>query len=161
MIPEILFMKYSVPCAQVLVTIGKITEKKFQELKEKTRKEEPMEKEELEKIFEAAFRRIKDLAKRMGKDPWDEDVIIKYFRGQEHNQYIDDGEGAYGKVDDRFKERCKVRVGKIRNIKKIESNTILEVEIDNEIRIVFGDLIKEPKVGEAVTVHQFYACEKI
>ena len=159
--PEILFMKYSVPCAQGLVDLGRITQKEYENLQEKTRKEIALPKEELERIFVAAFRRIKDLAKKMKKDYWDIEVIKNYFSEGMHNMYIDDGEGAYGKVDESFKERCKVKIAMIKSIRKISGKTFLNVEYDDGKRTVFSDYIKNPKVGDKGTIHHFYACEKL
>ena len=65
--PEQLFLKYSYPCAHVLLEMGSITESKLEELKENVIKNKVMLQSELESLFPAAFRRIKEVAKKMNK----------------------------------------------------------------------------------------------
>ncbi|MEM4260162.1 MAG: hypothetical protein QXG00_02900 [Candidatus Woesearchaeota archaeon] len=158
---ELLFMKYAVPCAYTLVELKKITEADKKELENKTRKEIPLPKEKLEVLFSEAYRRLSEVAKKIEKNPWDKEVIIKYFREGLHNKFIDDGDGMYAKLDKSYCERCKIRIGTVEAIKYVGKKLILDVKYDDQKRFVFADFIRNPKIGDKVTIHHFYACEKV
>lgn len=155
--PEQYFLRYACPCAQVLRDMGKIDEARFQELQEKAIKNEIIPKEELEKTFTEAFRRIRKIAMQMGKDYWDMEVLEEYFLKEGHNNEIDSGDGFYGKAPVIFKELCKVHKAEIIGKK----GRILKVKIGEKERIVVNDLVQEAEIGDKVTVHYGFAVEKI
>lgn len=152
--PEQYFLKYSYPCAHVLLESGAISEEKFKELEQYVLNNGLMEREELETIFSAAFRRMREVAAKMNKDVWDYEVIRKYFL-EDHNMYIDKKDGNYEKFGDTFRNFCKVRKGKVIS----KDDDVLTVSYDGGERKVLGSMLPEAKVGDNVTIHQGFAVE--
>ncbi|NQU97913.1 HypC/HybG/HupF family hydrogenase formation chaperone [Candidatus Woesearchaeota archaeon] len=154
--PEQYFLKYSFPCAHVLVEMGSIDEKKFEELKENVLNNKVMDREELMILFPSAFRRIMEVAVKMKKDVWDVDVLKKYFL-DEHNMYIDAKDGNYEKYGSHFRDFCKVHKAKVVH----KEGDVLTVEFGEKSRNVLSDILPEAEVGDTVTVHQGFAVEKV
>ncbi|MFH1770633.1 MAG: hypothetical protein ABH828_03690 [archaeon] len=148
------FLRYSFPCAHVLLEMGSINEKKLEELKENIVNNKTMNRTELMMLFSAAFRRMTEVAARMNKDVWDMEVIKKYFL-EEHNMYIDKKDGNYDKFGSTFRDFCKVYKGKV--IKK--EGDVLTVQYGAKVRSVLSDILPEAKVGDNVTIHQAFAVE--
>ncbi|MFC2136068.1 HypC/HybG/HupF family hydrogenase formation chaperone [Bacteroidota bacterium] len=154
--PEIFFLKYSFPCAHVLLEMGSIDEKKLEELKQNTINEVVMSHGELMMLFPSAFRRIIEVAEKMKKDVWDIEVLRKYFL-EEHNMYIDNKDGNYENFGTSFRDFCKVYKAKIVH----KEDNVLTVEYGERSRNVFNDILPEAKVGDTVTIHQAFAVEVI
>jgi len=152
--PEQYFLRYALPCSYVLINQGMLSKEEQEELESKLKKNKNLSKKELEKIFKAAFRRIKELAVKMNKDYWDIEVIRRYWL-EEHNNYIDKGDGHYSKFSEDFRELCKVYKAKVTEI----NNNILTVSYNNKTRKVFSDLLSKVKINDIVTIHQGYAIE--
>jgi len=156
MSPERYFLMYAYPCSFVLVDLGKITEAKRKELEKKLLKNEPISKQELEKIFASAFRRLKQIAKETERDYWDFSVLRKYWL-EEHNRFIDSGDGEYGRATSSFRELCKVHKAEVLT----KEENILTVQYDHTKRKVFATLVPETKKGDKITVHLAFAIERI
>lgn len=155
--PEQYFLKYSFPCAHVLLEMGSINQEKFDDLKKHTINNEPMDRIELMMLFPAAFRRMTEVAEKMKKDVWDITVIRKYFQ-EEHNNYIDEKDGNYGKFNTEFRDFCKVYKAKIIN----KEEDVLTVEYGgNRTRNVLNHILEDSEVGDIVTIHQGFAVEKV
>lgn len=154
--PEQYFLKYSYPCAHVLVENGSIDEEKLAELREAVFNDESFDREELIKIFPAAFRRIKEVAKKMSKDMWNLEVIKKYFL-EDHNMYIEAKDGGYKTAGSSFRNFCKVYRGEV--IKK--KGSVLTVKYGNETRNVLNNILPDAEVGDKVSIHQGFAIEKL
>ena len=150
------FLKYSFPCAHVLLEMGSINEKKFEELKKNTLQNKSMSRSELITLFPAAFRRITEVAAKMNKDIWDIDVMKKYFL-QEHNNYIDAKDGNYKNFGSSFGDFCKVYKGKI----IFKEGNMLTVQYEDRERNVLLDILPDAQIGDTVTIHQGFAVEKI
>ena len=60
---EELFLKYSFPCAHVLLQTGAMTKERYAELEEAARTGKSLSREVMEASFPAAFRRLEELAK--------------------------------------------------------------------------------------------------
>lgn len=157
--PERYFLKYAYPCSFVLVDQGRITEKKRKELEKKLLTNEKIDRIELENLFPAAFKRIKELASQMNKDAWDLDVIKEYFFGEKHNDFIDKKDGMYAAFGPTFRELCKVHKAKV--IARQAKGNVLAVKYGNVKRNVFATLVHDAKKGDKVTVHLAFAVEKI
>ncbi len=155
--PERYFLKYAYPCSFVLVDLGKITDEKRKELEEKLLKNKPIDRAELEDIFKAAFKRIKEIAKGEGKDYWDFDVIKEYFFGEKHNDFIDKQDGMYVEFSPTIRDLCKVHKAVVTE----KRENILTVNYGGIARNVFATLVPDAKVGDKVTVHWAFAIEKI
>ena len=152
--PEQYFFKYAFPCAQVLLDQHKIDKAAYDELKRRFYANEDVSKKDLEQIFVNGFRRLKIVANKMGKQPWDNEVIRRYFV-EEHNQFIDEGEGEYANFGEDFRSVCKVYEAEIIDKK----DNILTVKYNNTTRKVLGDIVKNAKVGDKVTIHLGFAIE--
>ena len=146
------FFKYAFPCAQVKVRLGSLTPEKYKELEETFLQNDYPNKEELEKTFPPAFRRIKKLS----EDCWDPEIIKEYWE-KNHNEVIDQGDGMYGIASEEFKDLCKVHIAKIT---KIDENK-LTVKYNDKTRIVSNFLVQDANVGDKVRIHFAYAIEKI
>nr|MCK4930291.1 HypC/HybG/HupF family hydrogenase formation chaperone [Nanoarchaeota archaeon] len=151
------FLKYAYPCSLVLVDMGEITDKKRKELEKKLLNNEPIDRTELEEIFTAAFRRLKEIAKEMKKDYWDLEVIKEYFFGEKHNDFIDKQDGMYAEFSPTIRGLCKVHKAEV--VEKRED--ILTVKYGSIARNVFATLVPNVKVGDKVTVHWAFAIEKV
>ncbi len=154
------FLRYSFACAHVLLEQKRITDKEYNELENCVNKDHPMSRERLEHLFPAAFRRIKQVAKDMGKDCWNRDVMKRYFR-IEHNKYIDMGDGMYGRMGDIFKDMCKVHEATIKEKIEKKGKEFYKVTYDHKERIVLANLLPDTKIGDKITIHHFYAVEKL
>ncbi|MBW2991137.1 HypC/HybG/HupF family hydrogenase formation chaperone [Candidatus Woesearchaeota archaeon] len=157
MTPEKYFLKYAYPCSFVLVDLGKITEEKRKELEQKLLKNEPVSRAELENIFKAAFKRLKEIAKQMKKDYWDLEVIKEYFFEEKHNDFIDKQDGMYAEVSPTIRELCKVHKAEVTE----KRDNVLTVKYEGIARNVFATLVPDAKVGDKVTVHWAFAIERV
>lgn len=155
--PEKYFLMYAYPCSFVLVDLGKITEEKRKELERKLLGNEPIDREELESIFKAAFKRLKEIAKHEGKDYWDLDVIKEYFFGEKHNDFIDKQDGMYAEVSPTIRELCKVHKAEVAE----KRDNVLTVKYEGIARNVFATLVPDARVGDKVTIHWAFAIEKV
>jgi hypothetical protein len=107
------FFKYAFPCSQVLLQLGKISQEKYEYLRKMFNNREAPDRETLERVFSAAFVRIKRLAKKMNKDYWDADVIHEYWDGEGHNNEIHIGDGFYEKAPESFKDLCRINIAEV------------------------------------------------
>lgn len=155
--PERYFLKYAYPCSFVLVEQGRITEKKRKELEKKLLGNKPIDRNELEALFPAAFKRIKELAEEMERDAWDLAVIKEYFFGEKHNDFIEKKDGMYAVFGPTFKELCKIHKAEV----IARKNNVLTVKYNSVERNVFATLVPDAKKGDKVTVHLAFAIEKI
>ena len=155
--PERYFLLYAYPCSFVLVEQGRITEEKRKELEKKLLENKPLDRNELEHLFPAAFRRIKQLAEEMKKDTWNLGVIKDYFFGEKHNDFIDKGDGMYALVGQNFKDLCKVHKAKVIG----RAGNVLTVKCGGMIKNVFATLVPNAKKGDMITTHLAFAVEKI
>jgi hypothetical protein len=155
--PERYFLLYAYPCSFVLVEQGRITEEKRKELEKKLLENKPLDRKELEALFPAAFKRIRQLAKEMKKDAWDLGVIKDYFFGEKHNDFIDKGDGMYALVGQSFKDLCKVHKAKVID----RTGNVLTVKYGGTIKNVFATLVPNAKKGDTITTHLAFAVEKI
>lgn len=152
--PEHYFFRYAFPCAQVLLDQHKIDQKAYDEMKRMFLADEYPSKQDLEQIFVSAFRRLEILAKEMNKDKWDIEVIKRYFH-EDHNHFIDEGEGDYSKFGEDFKKICKVYTAEVID----REGFVLTVKIGDEISKVLGNALPEAKKGDKVKVHLGFAVE--
>jgi hypothetical protein len=155
--PEKYFLMYAYPCSFVLVEQGRISEQKRKELEKNLLENRPIDRDELEKIFPAAFKRIKQLANEMKKDAWDLDVIKEYFFGEKHNDFIDKSDGMYAIFGPTFKELCKIHKAEV----IARKDNVLLVKYGSVERNVFATLVPDAKKRDKVTVHLAFAIEKI
>lgn len=162
--PEQYFFNYAFPCADALLSLGRITNEQYDSLQKKLLDREVPSRIELEKAFEKAFERIKRLASNLGLDYWDINVMKKYWT-EEHNRIINSGEGLYGKLSETFKDLCRVHEAQILEKRNLENVVLFVVEYDSNgetrKRTVFGTFIPNADLGEKVRIHHSYAIEKV
>lgn len=151
------FLRYAFPCMGNLVQKGKLSEDKYKELELKLLNNQDLDRNELERIFPNAFKRLKEVAANIGaKDYWNYKVLKQYFL-EEHNNYIMLGKDEYSNIPDSLKELCKVYKAKVVDIGP--KKEILTVKYNNTKRKVLAKLVPNVKIGDKVTVHQGYAIE--
>lgn len=155
MTPEQYFLRYAFPCADSYLDRKKITKEHYQELENAFKNNTPIEREKLEKTFDYAFSKLKELAKGMKKDYWDIEVLREYFITY-HNKCIDAGDEEYGKLPKTFKEFCKVK--KCRLLKKEKG--IFTVELEGIEKKVLGKMLPEAEEGDLIYIHRGVATEK-
>jgi len=144
--PEVYFLKYAFPCAQVLRDIRKtITEEEYQKIQKAALNNESLPREYLEKIFEKAVKGMK----KISEDIWDIKTIREYFHGILHNETISKD------LPPTIRRLCRIRKGKVIAIKE----NVLIVDLEDEKRNLIP-LYDNPKVGNEVFIHYGYAVEK-
>lgn len=153
---ETYFLRYAYPCLFIAKQRGEVTDDLMEQLRVAAINDEPVNRGLIEKVFFRAFRRMKEVALKIGKDVWDVEVIKDYFIGR-HNMIIDAGLETYEKAPESLKKLCKVSKGEIVAIKK----GALVVDLGGQHRPVNSDFVPDAKVGDVVTVHYGYAVEKI
>jgi hypothetical protein len=152
-----LFLRYSFPCAHVLLELGSMSKERYSELERAAKNGEAPSRDVLESSFPAAFRRIKGLSEEMGiEDYWDMRVMKEYWH-RNHNVVIDEGEGNYARFPESFRDFCKVHVAEV---VEILPDGFLLIEYDGKRRPVCSDYVLGVGVGEVVRVHHAYAVEK-
>jgi len=107
----------------------------------------------LEKLVPFAFYFLKKLGKKdKGEVVIDEEIIRNYFLSL-HEKVLGMRKKKYKKIF----ELCKIKEGMIVELRK----KYAKVKIGKKYREVRLDFIDNPKVGDRVRIHFFYACEKI
>ena len=153
--PEQLFLRYAVPCAFVLRQRGDVEDEMVAKLEMAAMGEEVVERDTIEKIFSAAFRRIDKVAKEMGKDRWDTEVIREYFLNR-HNQFIAEGDGEYARAPQTLKDLCRVERAKV--VSKHGSFYIVNLK-DGKTRTVIPPFVHGAEVGDEIIIHYGYGVE--
>jgi len=154
---EELFLKYSFPCAHVLLQTGAMTKERYEKLEKSARAGKSLSRDVMESSFPAAFRRLEELAGEMKiKDCWDIRVMKEYWH-KRHNEFINDRDGSYAKFPEVFCDFCKVHVAEI---VEILPKGFLLVKYGETKRPVSSDYILDAKVGEKVRIHHAYAIER-
>jgi hypothetical protein len=157
-------LKYTLPCFNNLVHRKALNKETAIGLEKMLLEKKKISRAYLETCFPDYFRRLKEVAKEMGvKNYWSIPVIRKYWL-EEHNRFIDAGDGEYALAPASFKDLCKVHIAQVisKEKKKVgKERDILIVKYDNTERRVWGTLIPDAKPGNLVTIHIAYAVEKI
>lgn len=151
--PEAYFIKYAYPCSHILCTVrGEVTQEQFKQMEDAAINNKTMDRAFLEKAFFRAFARIELVAKDMGKDKWDTQVIKEYFTVR-HNPVLDKSD-----YPETFKDMCRVNIGKVIAFEGDE--IIVQYGVDSQ-RKVKKDYLPDIKIGDKVTIHWQYAIEKL
>ncbi len=162
MTTEKYFFNYALPCADVLLSLHRITQEQYDGLQKKFLDGQVPNREELESSFEKAFVRIKRLAESMNLDYWSMEVMKKYWT-EEHNRIINSGEGVYGKCSETLRDICRVHESKVIERKDLDGKVLFVVEYNSSkgtrTRTVFGNLLPDLHEGDKVRIHHSYAIE--
>lgn len=147
-----LFFRYALPCAQTFVKRCKITQRFLDDIISKFSMGKELPKG-FENTFVVAVSMLKIIAKKMGKEDIDEEVIRQYYL-VDHDKVVDK---RYEEMRDFDPVMCRVRIGKV--IKVDGKIAKVKTEIgEHEYRT---DFVKDLKEGDTVTVHYDFISEKI
>lgn len=147
-----LFFRYALPCAQTFVKRGKITQRFLDDIISKFSMGKELPKG-FENTFVVAVSMLKIIAKKMGKEEIDDEVIRQYYL-VDHDKVVDK---RYEEMRDFNPMMCRVRIGKV--IKVDGKIAKVKTEIgEYEYRT---DFVKDLKEGDIVTVHYDFISEKI
>lgn len=152
--PEAVFFRYSADCAYQLFSLNRITRQQYVMIMNFREKGEVPDRTFLEAVYPVAIERIKRLAKSLGKNYWDVEVIRKYFL-EEHNKVIDRGEGYYADAPLSLRELCKVRIGTV----KAKGNRSYRVDFGDREEDVVGKYVPNASIGDRISTHWKVAVE--
>lgn len=155
--PQQYFLRYAFPCAYVLCDLGKLEKSVHERLKDVAINNKDISFDELEKYFPEAFRRMSIVSKKKNLPVHSIELIKEYFL-VDHADFIDAGDGTYGKMPKSFCEFCKVKK-KVVLDKKIVDNKLF-VQTDKDVWS-YAPFFKENEIkkGTKVTVHHALAVE--
>ncbi len=155
------FWAYSRSCVDGLKAVGGIDDIDYTSIKEYEDRGEVPEREFLERVYPSAIGRIKKVAGEIGREYWDEKTIRDYFV-KRHNEIIDRQEGRYAQMSPEMRELCKVKVGKIVEMKKESDVPIYNLDYgDGNKEWVIGKNLPDAKIGDYISTHWRFACEVI
>jgi hypothetical protein len=147
-----LFLRYAIPCGEVLVNRGEIKEELLNHLNYSVKNKEEIQTP-IENVFKVATRMCTILAKRMGKKEIDSEVIRRYFL-IEHEKAIK----WRKKVRPDLKvEECLVYPGRVL---RIDPDRILVKTKEGE-KLFRKDFAEGLRKKDWVSVHYDYISEKI
>jgi hypothetical protein len=145
-----LFLKYAIPCGQVLVDRGSLDREVLENLRKRVAARRPP-RESIEDCFPVAARMATIIAHRMGKERIDEEVIRRYFLS-DHDQAVRWRSSIFPdiKVDE-----CLIHPGRI---VRREGDLLVAKTPRGELSLR-GDFAPEAKRGDLVTVHYDFISE--
>lgn len=146
-----LFFAYALPCMEAWVKRGKISRKEAEELVNRYKRDKKLPPG-TENLFPTALSFLKKIAREMGKDVIDKDVIREYFL-KRHNEII---ERMYRIKRDFDVEKCKTKKGEVIEVR--ESYVVVRVGDKTGNYNTFVDDLKK---GEEVILHWGYVVERL
>ncbi len=147
-----LFLKYAIPCGEVLVNRGELKERLLKKMKGSVIEQKELNYD-IENIFKVATRMCTIIGTDMGKKQIDEDVIRKYFL-HEHEKAI---EWRMQIKPDVVPEKCRVYPGRVVN----ENNKGVLLNTPLGRVIAKTDFMDKLKTGDWVSSHYSQIAEKI
>ena len=146
-----LFLRYAIPCGEVLVRRGDLQKEMLEKLSERIERKRDIDIP-VGRLFPVAGKMCTVLAKEMGKERIDDDVIRRYFL-HEHEKAIKWRRLFFKDID--LKE-CLVKPGRVMNAgEKVVLNTPLGK------RVVEKNFEPELKKNDWVSMHYDHICEKL
>ncbi len=149
---EELFFKYAYPCTQALYDFKNIDKERLDEIEGFFERKDVPSRELLEDTYKEAIRRINEFSDVV----WDIDVIKRYFL-EEHNRFIDKGDGFYKDAPEYFRELCKVHIGAVLEV----FDDHVEIEYEGKKKKVINIYDLSICKGDTVSVHYFIIIEKL
>ena len=153
------FLRYAFPCAQIALDKKRISQEKHDELREKFLNNHAMSRNELEKIFPEAFKRLRESSENKKQDYWTKEAIRNYFLN-EHNKYIDKNDGTYSLFTPTLKELCRIKTAKVVGFDEKHPNIAI-VYASGKEKKVFSDILPNLRKGDKLVIHFAYAVEKV
>ncbi|NIO22549.1 MAG: hypothetical protein GTN38_00795 [Candidatus Aenigmarchaeota archaeon] len=147
-----LFLRYAIPCGEVLVNRGELREELLKKLNDSVKNRQEIDFP-VEGIFKVATRMCSILAKRMGKKEIDDEVIRRYFL-LEHEKAIIWRKQIRPDLDVR---ECLVYPGRVL---RIDPDKVL-VRTKLGEKFFRNDFVGNLKNGDRVSVHYDYVSERI
>ncbi|UCC91204.1 MAG: hypothetical protein JSV39_02705 [Candidatus Aenigmatarchaeota archaeon] len=147
-----LFLRYAIPCGEVLVNSGELREDLLKQLNDSVKDKQDIEIP-IENVFKVATRMCTILAKKMGKNEIDSEVIRRYFL-IEHENAIKWRKQI--RPDLKVKD-CLVYPGRIL---RIDHDKVL-VRTPLGDKFFRGDFTEGLKMKDRVSVHYDYIAERI
>lgn len=147
-----LFLRYAIPCGEVLVRRGELKEELLRKLNDSVKNKQEIETP-IEDVFKVAARMCTILAKQMGKSGIDAEVIRRYFL-IEHEKAIKWRKQV--RPDLKISE-CLVYPGRVL---RIDPDKIL-VKTPLGEKLFRNDFAEGLRKRDRVSVHYDYVSEKI
>jgi hydrogenase maturation factor len=147
-----LFLRYAIPCGEVLVRRGELKEELLRQLNDSVKNRQEIDVP-IESIFKVATRMCSILARQMGRGEIDDEVIRRYFL-LEHEKAIRWRRQI--KPDIRLGD-CLVYPGKIL---RIDPDKVM-VKTKTGEKLFRNDFAEGLKKRDWVSVHYDYIAEKI
>ncbi len=152
---ELYFLKYAFPCAFITLQRGRISSAEFKRLEDAAVNNKIVLRQDLERIFAPAMRRLKKLSNETGLKMWSRDLLEEYYFNN-HNVIIEEGEGDYGKAPEILRELCKIFPAIVESVQK---ETAVAVLPNGRKRAVNTCLVGPVKLGDKVMIHYGYVAE--
>ncbi len=146
-----LFLRYAIPCGEVLVRRGDLREEMLKKLRDKIEMKRDIGLP-VGRLFPVAGKMCSILAKNMGKERIDDDVIRKYFL-HEHEKAIKWRSLFFKDID--LKE-CMVKPGRVMEAGK---TVVLNTPLGK--RVIDKNFEPELKRNDWVSMHYDHICEKL
>jgi len=145
-----LFFLYAHPCGDVLVQRGSMGRKVLERIRKSLKEGRVVESPE---VFKVAYKLQCMLAEEMGKKEIDEEVIREYY-WRKHDEHVME---ESKEKNDVIPERCIIFPAKV--VEKEGEEAVVETPVGK--RNVNIEFVPNVCVGDFLTVHYSYACEKI
>lgn len=147
-----LFLRYAIPCGEVLVKRGEVREELLKRLNDSVKNKEEF-KYPIEDVFKVASRMCTIIAKQMGRNEIDADVIRRYFLIEHENAIR-----WRMQVRPELKvEDCLVYPGRV--LKLGDENIMVRTPLGE--RLFRNDFAHDIRPRDWVSVHYDYVSEKI
>ena len=148
---KILFLKYAIPCGQILVKRGDYEQSLLDDIKEKTIRHE-VENTDPEETFKIAVRMCYLSARKLGKEKIDTDVIREYF-WHGHEEAVKWRAEVFRDIR---LDACRVYPGQVVFVKDFAT---VKTKLGSlEFR---KDFLPDVQKGDFVITHYDYVIEKI
>jgi len=139
------------PCAYTFVKRGKLKKEELDKIIENFSRGN-LPKKGFEEIFAVANAMLKIIAKKMGKEAIDAQVLRQYYL-VDHDKVVDQ---RFEEVGDFDPIACKIRIGEVLAVSGSKAKVKTEFGL-KEYRTYF---VKDVKVGDKVIVHYDFIVEK-
>jgi hydrogenase maturation factor len=145
------FFLYAHPCGDVLVKRGSLPAETLEGIRQDLRSGGDVKADP--KLFKVAYAILTMIAKRVGKRTIDEEVMHEYY-WKEHDEHVMNESKI---KEDVIPEMCKVFPGRILYARG--KGAVVETPVGR--RSINIEFVPNISVGDCVTVHYNYACERI
>ena len=147
-----LFLRYAIPCLEVKVERGEMSEEEFKEIVKKFTEGRILSDEEIAKLFPVAIFYIKKMVEK-GRDEViiDKKVIDRYFL-DEHVKVLE-------KYPQKNRERCYVLPGRV--IEVIGDEAVVETPFGRKkisLKLIKDEMKNQDLIGKCLAVHYSFAC---